>query len=194
MKVYSIGRESGCDIVINDNTDVISRRHAILSVDQMGKMTITDQSQNGTYVNGIRLASNVAVPVTRKDNVSFAQISRLDWNLIPNPTTIYKYIAFSILGIAFLCLLAWGGITLFGGDRGNEPQVETTTGKEKNEQSEEEIKKKEEARQDSLRQAIQDSIRQAIRDSKPKVRKKNPTPAPQPSVQEQPKKKQNRIR
>ncbi len=32
MKVYSIGREHGCDILINDNTDVISRRHAVLNV------------------------------------------------------------------------------------------------------------------------------------------------------------------
>ena len=40
MKVYSIGREAGCDIVINDRTDVISRRHAVLNVTSTGKMTI----------------------------------------------------------------------------------------------------------------------------------------------------------
>ena len=56
MKVYSIGREVGCDIVINDRTDVISRRHAILNVMPSGKMTIVDQSSNGTYVNDQRLA------------------------------------------------------------------------------------------------------------------------------------------
>ena len=32
MKALSIGREQGCDIVINDSTDVISRRHAILNI------------------------------------------------------------------------------------------------------------------------------------------------------------------
>ena len=31
MKTYTIGRDLGCDIVINDNTDVVSRRHAVLS-------------------------------------------------------------------------------------------------------------------------------------------------------------------
>lgn len=69
MKVYSIGREHGCDILINDNTDVISRRHAVLNVSPSGKMTIVDQSHNGTYVNGIRISPNVPVPVTRKDNI-----------------------------------------------------------------------------------------------------------------------------
>ena len=51
MKVYSIGREGGCDIVLNDPSDVISRRHAVLNVSPSGKMTIVDQSTNGTYVN-----------------------------------------------------------------------------------------------------------------------------------------------
>lgn len=71
MKAYSIGREMGCDIVINDSTDVISRRHATLNVYPSGKMTIIDMSQNGTYVNGIKISPNVPVPVTRKDNISF---------------------------------------------------------------------------------------------------------------------------
>ena len=59
MKVYSIGREAGCDIVINDNSDATSRRHATLTVMPSGKMTITDQSRNGTYVNGIKMSELV---------------------------------------------------------------------------------------------------------------------------------------
>ena len=54
MKTYSIGRDLGCDIVINDTTDVVSRRHAVLTVASSGKMTLTDLSSNGTYINGIR--------------------------------------------------------------------------------------------------------------------------------------------
>lgn len=99
MKVYSIGREVGCDIVINDNTDVISRRHAVLNVMSSGKMTIVDSSHNGTYVNGIRISPNVPVPVTRKDNVSFAHVARLDWNLIPKPTSITQYIIYGIIAL-----------------------------------------------------------------------------------------------
>lgn len=43
MKTYSIGRDVNCDIVINDSTDIISRRHALLNVTSSGKMTIVDQ-------------------------------------------------------------------------------------------------------------------------------------------------------
>ena len=102
MKVYSIGREAGCDIVINDNTDSTSRRHATLTVLSSGKMTITDQSRNGTYVNGIRISQNVAVPVTRKDNISFAHVYRLDWNMIPKPVSIVQYVIYGLIALAVI--------------------------------------------------------------------------------------------
>ena len=108
MKVYSIGREVGCDIRIDDPTDVISRRHAILNVMPSGKMTIVDQSHNGTYVNGMRIASNVPVPVTRKDNISFAHIARLDWNLIPNQYAIIM--RWGIIILVTILLLVGGYI------------------------------------------------------------------------------------
>lgn len=92
MKTYSIGRDIGCNIVINDNTDIISRRHAIINVSSTGKITIIDQSNNGTYVNGIRISSNVPVPITRKDSISFAHIVKLDWSLIPKSTMWIKYL------------------------------------------------------------------------------------------------------
>lgn len=100
MEVYSIGREAGCDIVINDSTDVISRRHAVLTVQSSGKMTITDQSHNGTYVNGIRISPNVPVPVTRKDNISLAHVARLNWDMVPKTTSPLKYAIFGIIGLA----------------------------------------------------------------------------------------------
>lgn len=107
MKIYTIGRDTECNIVINDNTDVISRRHAILHVSSTGKMTITDFSQNGTFINGVRISSNVPVPVTRKDSVAFAQLARLEWSKIPKPTNILLYgiIAFLSLLIIILGLL-----------------------------------------------------------------------------------------
>lgn len=103
MKSYSIGRDAGCDIVLNDNTDVISRRHAVLTVASSGKMTITDLSTNGTYINGQRISSNVAVPVTRKDSVSFAHVSTLDWNIIPKSNQWLRYV---IGGLAAAALIA----------------------------------------------------------------------------------------
>lgn len=118
MKVYSIGRENGCNIVINDSTDVISRRHAVLNVMPSGKMTIVDQSHNGTYVNGIRISPNVPFPVTRKDNVSFAHVARLDWNLIPKPVSIMQYVIYGLIALAVIA----GGIVAYSllfGDKTN---------------------------------------------------------------------------
>ena len=117
MKVYSIGREMGCDIVINDNSYVISSRHATLNVAPSGKMTIVDLSHNGTYVNGIRIAQNVPVPVTRKDNVSFAHVARLDWNLIPNTSaTIMKWGIIGIVALLVIIGAVWGFSSLSKGD------------------------------------------------------------------------------
>lgn len=113
MKVYSIGRETSCDIVIHDSTDVISRRHAILNVAPSGKMTITDQSHNGTYVNGIRIASGVPVPVTRKDSISFAHVARLDWNTVPRPASPLRYALIAMLAIVVVAGAVWGGTAAF---------------------------------------------------------------------------------
>ena len=77
-KIYTIGRGEECDIVIADNTDVISRLHATIRVEANDKIFLVDQSRNGTYVNGMKMSSNVEVPVSRKDVVSFAHIYNLD--------------------------------------------------------------------------------------------------------------------
>ncbi len=82
-KIYTIGREEGCDIVIPDTTDIISRLHATIRVEDNDKIFIIDQSLNGTYINGMKMSSNVEIPVTREDVVSFAHIYNLDWSLVP---------------------------------------------------------------------------------------------------------------
>ena len=123
MKAYTIARETGCDIVINDSTNVISRRHAVLNVTPSGKMTIIDQSQNGTYVNGIRISSNVPVPVTRKDNISFAHISKLDWNMIPKQTS---YMTWAAIGAAII-VIAVGVIIGAKYWQSDEPAAPVTT-------------------------------------------------------------------
>lgn len=106
MKAYSIGRDPACDIVITDNTDVISRRHAILNVTGWGKYTIVDNSTNGTYVNGIRITPNVPVPVTRNDMISFAHISQFDWNSVPDSG---KKLRMALIAIASLLVVACVG-------------------------------------------------------------------------------------
>lgn len=82
-KIYTIGRDEGCDIVIPDSTDVISRLHATIRVESNDKIYLIDQSRNGTYVNGMKMSSNVEIPISREDVVSFAHIYNLDWTLVP---------------------------------------------------------------------------------------------------------------
>lgn len=160
MKVYSIGREDGCDIIINDNSDVISRRHATLNVTSSGKMTIVDLSHNGTYVNGIRISQNVPVPVTRKDNVSFAHVARLDWSLIPNTGAVIM--RWTIIGVVALLLIiggiwgfsAWSGSNSSGGVDTPVAVVDSAEIK----QEKEKIEQKEKQIQDSIKKHVQDSL------------------------------------
>ena len=101
-KVYTIGRDPQNDIVINDRTNVVSRSHATIKIDG-SKISIIDQSQNGTYVNGMRMSSNQEFPVTRKDSISFANVAELDWSLIPDPRKAYvKVFSMAVLGTVVL--------------------------------------------------------------------------------------------
>ena len=107
-KIYTIGRDEGCDIVIPDSTDVISRLHATIRVESNDKIFITDQSRNGTYVNGMKMSSNVEIPVSRKDVVSFAHIYNLDWSLVPkHKSNTIKVVAIILLIVALLGLAAF---------------------------------------------------------------------------------------
>lgn len=129
MKTYSIGRDLNCDIVINDSTDVISRRHALLNVTSGGKMTLIDQSSNGTYVNGIRISPNVPVPVTRKDNISLAHVAKLNWNLVPQSNQWIKYLIVGIIAAGIIIGVIFG-IRSFKNDpidNHNQPKITQPT-------------------------------------------------------------------
>ena len=181
MKTYSIGRDLNCDIVINDSTDVISRRHALLNVTSSGKMTIIDQSSNGTYVNGIRISPNVPVPVTRKDIVSLAHVAKLNWNQIPKSNQWVKYAI--IAGVAVIIVLGIiFGVKNLKSDSNNNggltppttEQVDSTIIKQKEAARLDSIKNVE--RQDSIKKAAekvrQDSIKAAKKPNQPKKESK----------------------
>ena len=106
-KVYTIGRDLQSDIVIEDDSDVISRLHATIRFDG-SKMYIIDQSQNGTYVNGMRMSANEEVPVSRKDTISFANVTELDWSRLPDPSKARMkkmwIILFSLLALLLIVL------------------------------------------------------------------------------------------
>lgn len=195
MKVYSIGREVGCDIVINDNSDVISRRHATLNVASSGKMTIVDLSHNGTYVNGIRISPNVPVPVTRKDNVSFAHVARLDWNLIPN--TNATIIRWAIIGVIALLLIVSGvwGFSSWNGPSNDDDPVPATVSVDSTELKKE--REMEKHRIDSIKKHVQDSLNQIKKKEPSKSAVKKAEPKKDDSKKNEPKKeapKQNRVR
>ena len=107
-KVYTIGRDPQSDIVINDNTDVVSRLHATIRIEG-SKMFLIDQSQNGTYVNGMRMSANEEIPVSREDSISFANVAELDWTLLPDP----KKAQMRTIGIVVAALIAIAAI-VFG--------------------------------------------------------------------------------
>ena len=97
MKIYTIGRDASSKITFTD--DMISRQHAILRVHDTGKMEIIDKSANGTFINNVRIASNVPVPVKRSDIVSFAKTRQLDWTMVDNPLSKYWKILIAALAV-----------------------------------------------------------------------------------------------
>ena len=97
MKTITIGRSDRCNIVIDDNR--VSRQHALLRIYPLGKMEIVDQSQNGTWVNGVRIKSGRPFPIKRKDVVNFAGASQLNWSMVPNPMKCVWYAVWAALAV-----------------------------------------------------------------------------------------------
>lgn len=123
-KIYTIGRDEGCDIVIPDSTDVISRLHATIRVESNDKIFLIDQSRNGTYVNGMKMSSNVEIPVSRKDVVSFAHIYNLDWSLVPkNKGNAIKTILIILASLIVMTGIAYAIISYLN----NQEAVDTPT-------------------------------------------------------------------
>lgn len=139
-----------CDIVVNDSTDVISRRHALLNITPSGKMTIIDQSSNGTYVNGIRITQNVPVPVTRKDIVSLAHVAKLDWDQVPKSNEWMKYLAAAVVAVIIILGIVFGVKHLNTGSEGNSDSNQETTTVDSAA-----IKQKEAERQDTVKKTNQ---------------------------------------
>lgn len=175
MKTYSIGREPSCSIVINDPQKIISRNHAVLTIADNGKITIVDQSTNGTYINGIRISPNVPVPVTRKDRISFARVANLDWDRIPKEEGKLKYVLWIAGGVVAAGLIVWLTIALAGKSEScnSEPTpVDQTTLPTDSVGSDNEKKNKERQKQitDSLKQ-VTDSLQRALEKKKVKPEK-----------------------
>ena len=78
MKRLTVGRSPDNDIVYDDPT--VSGHHAYLIIDN-GRVSITDHSTNGTWVNGQKLHNNTC-DIRIEDNILFPGNNRFDWGLI----------------------------------------------------------------------------------------------------------------
>lgn len=111
MKVLSIGRDAGCSICCDN--PMISRRHALIKVYPNGKIELISFGKNGTYVNGILCKQNVPYPIKRKDVVSFAHVSELDWALVPNPLGWVRYAIIGLISIVVLVVISVVGVKIY---------------------------------------------------------------------------------
>lgn len=81
MRKVTIGRSSQNDYVINDRTNMASRFHADLFINDDGTYTLTDHSTYGTAVNGQPLHKSSRV-VRYGDSIVFANAAQFDWGRI----------------------------------------------------------------------------------------------------------------
>ncbi len=122
MKKLTIGRGDDCDIYVSDPKGLVSRKHAILKIENTGGMQITDVSKNGTFINGVRIPAHVPQKVKRNDVVIFANSSKLDWNDVPDTG---RWMRIGIMAAAGLLvfLLALFAASKFMGGKENDTEV-----------------------------------------------------------------------
>lgn len=83
MRLLKIGRDVGCDIVIQDKS--VSSLHAEIVMLDSGDMTLEDKnSTNGTYVMNQRIKSGTQVNIKRGDKIVFGS-AELNWSQVPQP-------------------------------------------------------------------------------------------------------------
>lgn len=119
MKKITIGRGRECDIRLDDSTDTVSRRQAVITVTPFGKMEIYDISSNGTFVNGQKVEKPNGMPLKRGDNVNFAHVADLDWSMVKDPYRKTKLLSLLFLIVA----IATAVIIFIIANRTNEEEV-----------------------------------------------------------------------
>lgn len=77
----TIGRAPDNTIVVGQEFETVSNRHADLSIDDDGRLTFTDHSSNGTNING-REIRNQSVAVAVGDEIRLADKFPLEWESV----------------------------------------------------------------------------------------------------------------
>ena len=83
MNAVTIGRSRSNRIVLPKTAQNVSRHHAVLQPNADESYTLTDQSQNGTSVNGQQIPKGKPFFIYRGDQVRFANEVLLDWDKVP---------------------------------------------------------------------------------------------------------------
>ncbi len=78
MKTITIGRDSSCDIVVNNSR--VSRMHGVITY-QNNSYVYRDNSTNGTVVNGVPV-KNGEVNVKIGDSIMLASDEPIQWNKV----------------------------------------------------------------------------------------------------------------
>lgn len=117
--VYNVGTNFRNDIVLNSN--VASRYHAVIKVDDKGRVFIIDnKSTNGTQINGQKIKPNTPCRIKRGDNVvcGDSDISEQIKEYIPNRFGWLKWVLGSAAAIALIVggyfALKPGGVIVSG--------------------------------------------------------------------------------
>lgn len=114
MKKVVIGRGHECDVRIDDETDMVSRRQAIVTFSPTGKMNIYDVSTNGTFVNGKRVPKPEGCPLHKSDSVTFGSLYAFDLKRLRDPYT--KLRTSVIVGIIVLVVCGAAAAVYFSCD------------------------------------------------------------------------------
>lgn len=123
MKKITIGRGRECDVRLEDSTDRVSRRQAVITVSPFGKMEIYDTSANGTYVNGEKVEKPAGLLVKRGDQVNFAHVVDLDWSKVRDP---YRKIKLSVVVLMLLAVVV-AAVLLFANPFAAKPESAVKT-------------------------------------------------------------------
>lgn len=116
MKKITIGRGRECDIRLDDSTDMVSRRQAVITVSPTGKMEIYDTSSNGTYVNGEKVEKPNGKPIKRGDQINFAHVVDLDWSQVKDPYRSMKISLFiGLIAVVIIVVLFFAFADFFTG-------------------------------------------------------------------------------